>query len=359
MHYIESNGYSLEIGDLTESSFSQLLSGKYTESKKVIIVDENTSANCLDYLITNFEALSEAEVIQLPAGEESKQMELALNVLEALTEYEVTRYDLIINLGGGVITDFGGFVASIYKRGCDFVNIPTSLLAMVDASIGGKTGLNLGQYKNQLGVFAHPVGLYIDSAFLETLPEEELASGLAEMLKHGLIADADLYHQLATIMREGGVIEDDLIVRCIEVKNRVVCEDPMERGLRKILNYGHTIGHALEGHFMHSQKLSHGHAVAIGMVMEAYLSLKSCGLSQQEFVQLEEFLLSYYPLPKFSDEDIQSMMELLQNDKKNRDGKIMFSLLPKIGECKYDQIIRQELVLEVFMHYKNMQLNLN
>lgn len=359
MHYIEANGYSLEIGDLTESSFATLMKEKYSDSKKILIVDENTSANCLEYLITNFDALSEAEVIQLPAGEGSKQMDLAIHVWEALTDYEVTRYDLIINLGGGVVTDFGGFVASVYKRGCDFINIPTSLLAMVDASIGGKTGVNLGVYKNQLGVFAHPVGLYIDSVFLETLPEEELASGLAEMLKHGLIADADLYRSLAEIMRDGGVIEDDLIVRCIEVKNGVVREDPKEKGVRKILNYGHTIGHALEGHFMHSHALSHGHAVAIGMVMEAYLSMKCCGLTQKEFIEIEEFLLAHYPLPKISDEDIQSMMELLQNDKKNKAGKILFSLLPKIGKCKYDQVVKQELVLEVFMHYKNLQLNLN
>ena len=359
MHRIETNGYSLEVGSLLDASFSELLSSKYVESKKIIIVDENTREYCLNYLITNFDELSEAEVIMLPAGEDSKQISLTYSVWEALTEYGVTRYDLIINLGGGVITDMGGFIASCYKRGCDFINIPTSLLSMVDASIGGKTGINLGHFKNQVGVFSNPVALYIDRSFLETLPEDQLMSGYSEMLKHGLIADAKLYHDVCAQMDDIAGLSDELLVRCIEVKNKVVTEDPFEDGYRKILNFGHTVGHVIEGHFMHSLGLSHGHAIAIGMMIEAYISVKKAGLSEKSYVEIEQFILKNYPLPKFSDKDIQSMIEMLQNDKKNHAGKILCCLLPKVGKCTYDHAIKSEIFLEAFLHFKNKQVNLN
>lgn len=359
MHLIDTNGYSLEVGSLLESSFDELLTNNYANSNKVIIVDENTREYCLSYLITNFDALSEAEVIMLPAGEESKQISLVNSVWEALTDYGVTRFDLIINLGGGVITDMGGFIASCYKRGCDFINIPTSLLSMVDASIGGKTGINLGEFKNQIGLFSNPVALYIDPSFLATLPEDELISGYAEMLKHGLIADADLYRDVCQHMNETSILTDELLIRGIEIKNNIVTRDPLENGYRKILNFGHTIGHVIEGHFMYSLSISHGHAVAIGMMMEAFISMKKAGLSQQSYEEIEQHILKNYPLPKFSNEDIQAMIEMLQNDKKNRAGKIMCCLLPKIGECTHDHEIASEVFLEAFLHFENKQINLN
>jgi 3-dehydroquinate synthase len=359
MRRIETNGYSLEVGSLLDSSFSELLSTKYATSKKIIIVDENTHEHCLSYLITNFEALSESEIVVLTPGEDSKQMSLTYNIWEALTEYGVTRYDLIINLGGGVITDMGGFIASCYKRGCDFINIPTSLLAMVDASIGGKTGINLGHFKNQIGVFSNPVALYIDRLFLDTLPEEEMLSGFAEMLKHGLISDEALFHDVCAQIDEPDELSYELLVRCIEVKNEVVKKDPLEDGHRKILNFGHTVGHAIEGHYMNTHPLSHGHAVAIGMVLEAYVSVKMVGLSQESYDLIEKSILSKYPIPKFSNEDIQLMIEMMQNDKKNRAGKIKCCLLPKIGSCTYDHTVTSEMFLETLMHFKNKQVNLN
>ena len=359
MRSIETNGYSLEVGSLLDSSFAELLNNKYATSKKVIIADENTHKHCLSYLITNFDALSEAEIVVLTPGEESKQMSLTYTIWEALTEYGVTRYDLIINLGGGVITDMGGFIASCYKRGCDFINIPTSLLAMVDASIGGKTGINLGHFKNQIGVFSNPVALYIDRLFLETLPEEEIMSGFAEMLKHGLISDEKLFHEVCAQIKKPDELSDELLVRCIEVKNKVVKKDPLEDGHRKILNFGHTVGHALEGHFMNTHPLSHGHAVAIGMVLEAYVSVKMLGLLQESYELIEKSILSKFPIPRFSNEDIQLMIEMMQNDKKNRSGKIQCCLLPKIGNCTYDHTVTSEIFLETFMHFKNKQVNLN
>ena len=359
MKRIETNGYSLEVGNLTDSSFESILSETYKESKKIIMVDEHTREDCLGYLLSNFESLSEAEVIVIPAGEDSKDLEIATNVWEALTEYGVTRYDLIINLGGGVITDLGGFIAACYKRGCAFINIPTSLLAMIDASIGGKTAVNLGIYKNQVGVFKNPVALYIDPVFLETLPEEEWMSGFGEMLKHGLIADATLYKDVCEQLEDIDGLTDELLIRSIEVKKEVVEKDPFEIGDRKILNFGHTVGHVFEGHFMYSQPITHGHAVAIGMLVETYLSTKITGFPIENYSEMEQMILLHYPMPKLSNEDIQSMIELLDNDKKNKSGKIMCCLLIEVGKCTYDNPIKPEQFLEALLHFKNKQVNLN
>ncbi len=358
MKYIEAQNYKLEIGSLVDSSLSEVLTNSYSKSKKVIIVDENTNANCLDALITNFEELKDAEVILLPVGEENKQLFIAQNVWEALTEYGIGRHDLIINLGGGVITDMGGFIASCYKRGCDFINIPTSLLGMVDASIGGKTGVNLGYYKNQIGVFSNPVALYIDPSFLETLPDDEYLSGYAEMIKHGLISDYKLFTEVISCMNGDFEFNEELLIRCIEVKNRVVLEDPNEKGIRKVLNFGHTIGHVIEGFYMESS-ISHGHAVAIGMVMEAYISMKVNGLEEENYLLIENSILGFYGLPKFSDEDIQEMIEMLQNDKKNSNSEIKCCLLSKIGVCTYDHIVSEKIFLDTFLRFKNKQINLN
>ena len=288
MECIDAGDYKIELGGLLASSFEQLLAG-YASAKKVIIVDENTHEHCLSSLITSFEALNEAEVILLPEGEENKQMEVAFGVWEALTEYEISRHDLIINLGGGMITDIGGFIASCFKRGCSFVNIPTSLLGMVDASIGGKTGVNLGHFKNQIGVFSNPKAVFIDTSFLETLPSVELYSGLAEMIKHGLIQDKMLFNRVVEQYSDVKQLNQVLLKDCIEVKNTLVKQDPMELGLRKKLNFGHTVGHAIEGHYMNSLKLSHGHAIAIGMLIEAFISIEHASLNEDDFKCIEKF----------------------------------------------------------------------
>jgi 3-dehydroquinate synthase len=258
---IQASNYNIEIGNLVESSFQNLLNDKYVSSKKVIIVDENTHDFCLEYLLTNFEDLKEAEVMLLPVGEENKVMEVCFQVLEALSEYKIGRNDLIINLGGGVVSDMGGFIASIYKRGIDFINIPTSLLAMVDASIGGKTGIDLGRHKNQIGTFRDPKALFVDISFLDTLPQEEVLNGYAEMLKHALIFDTEYWKELTSITSMNDLLNASKIEKSILLKNKVVESDPLEKNNRKKLNFGHTIGHALEGFFLDSESISHGHAV--------------------------------------------------------------------------------------------------
>lgn len=360
MKYINSSGCSLEIGNLKDSSFLNLLLTEYTDSKKVIIVDDNTHEKCLGFLITNFEVLSDAEVIQLPLGEENKQLSIVYGAWEAMTEYEIGRGDVIINLGGGVITDMGGFIASCYKRGCDYINIPTTLLGMVDASIGGKTGVNLGHYKNQVGLFSVPVKSYIDFSFLQTLSDTEIKSGYAEMLKHGLISEQKLFVDVIDQMSSDlHVFDDELIIRCIEVKNKIVREDPLEKGIRKTLNFGHTIGHAIEGHFMATNNLTHGHSIAIGMVMESYLSVKHGSLSLENYTSIESSVLSHFIIPKFTDSDIQKITEMMRNDKKNREGKILCCLLEDFGKCTYDNEIEPEDLVEVFLHFKNLQINPN
>ena len=359
MKYIDTHNCRLEIGDITDSSLEEKLATQYGNAKKVIIVDENTHVNCLEYMLTNFTGLNEAEVILLPAGEDNKQLSIVGSVWEALTEYGVSRYDVIINLGGGMITDLGGFIASCYKRGLDFINIPTTLLSMVDASIGGKTGVNLGHFKNQIGVFSDPIAVYIDPVFLSTLPGYELLSGYAEMLKHGLIQSSELFESVVKSMREDEIPGLDLIEACIRVKHEVVSDDPTEKGKRKILNLGHTIGHVLEGHYMNRLPLTHGHCVAIGIMMEAYIAYRREMLSQADFRKIQEAVFEFYELPAYSNDEIGEMVAMLYNDKKNANGSILCVLLSEIGKCSYDIEVPESQFVEAFLHYKNLQINMN
>ncbi len=359
MKYIDAHNCRLEIGDITTSSLNEKLNTVYADVNKVVIVDENTHVNCLEYMLTNFEGFSEAEIILIPAGEEHKQLNIVGSVWEALTEYGVSRHDLIINLGGGLITDLGGFVASCYKRGLDFINIPTTLLSMVDASIGGKTGVNLGHYKNQVGVFSDPVAVYIDPVFLSTLPGYELLSGYAEMLKHGLIHSPELFEAVVLSMREEDIPNLDLIESCIRVKHEVVQEDPTEKGKRKVLNLGHTIGHVLEGHFMSRLPLTHGHCVAVGMMMEAYIAYRREILTESDFRRVQEVVFEFYELPKYSNDEVSEMVAMLYNDKKNAQGAILCVLLHRIGDCSYDIEVPESQFVEAFLHFKNLQINMN
>lgn len=358
MHIIQSSGYQLELGSILESSFVEKLK-LFSNEKIVLFADEHTSEACVSYLISQYDELSEAEVIVIPAGELSKTVEIVENIWEVLSEYQVGRHDLLINVGGGMITDMGGFIASCYKRGIEFINVPTSLLGMVDASIGGKTGVNLGHFKNQIGVFSYPIAVYIDPLFLSTLPESELMSGYAELLKHGLISDISLYNRVIEQMANPASISIELLKDGIEIKNKVVTADPLEKGERKKLNFGHTFGHVIEGFYLGREGVSHGWAVAIGMIFEAYLSYKKGLLKLESFQLIEEDLLQWYSIPSFSDDDMQQMVEWLSNDKKNRAGKIQCCLLEGLGKCSFDHEITQNEAVEVFLHFKNQQINLN
>lgn len=349
MKVIEAQGYSVEIGSLEESSFQELLRS-YGEHRLIILVDENTHDCCLEYLLTSFEELKRAEIILLPVGEENKVMEVCFQVWQAFTEYGFSRKDLVINVGGGVVTDMGGFIASIFKRGMNFINIPTTLLGMVDASIGGKTGIDLDQYKNQLGTFCHPQKIYIDTKLLETLPAEEIFNGYAEMLKHALIRDKQLWNQIKTIHSEEELIQQDLIHASVKIKTEIIDLDPKEGGLRKILNFGHTIGHALESYFLDKTPISHGHAVALGMCAEAFISWKQNRISKAEFLEIEQTITSSFPMITLEADDVQKVIEFMRQDKKNESGKILCILLNGIGNCDYNISISEKESGEALFH---------
>ncbi|MDB4609383.1 3-dehydroquinate synthase [Flavobacteriaceae bacterium] len=294
------------------------------------------------------------EIISIEAGEENKHIETCLGVWEALSELGADRKSLLINLGGGVVTDLGGFVASTFKRGIDFINIPTTLLSMVDASVGGKTGVDLGVLKNQVGVIINPKMVLVDQHYLKTLPAEEYRSGYAEMLKHGLIEDEAYWKTLSNFKNISTEEIASFIHHSVNIKNNVVLEDPYEHGLRKILNFGHTLGHAIESYCLTNENkktLLHGEAIAIGMILEAFLAKELTQLSSEECDEIKTVFNSIYPAVKFSPKEINEIIELLQYDKKNSHGKIKFVLLESIGKAIIDIEVSNELLLSSFEYY--------
>ena len=358
MNLFTSNAFTIEVGSILDSSLNELLT-TYAQSKMVIIVDENTHDYCLEYLLTSFDSLKEAEVMLLPVGEENKVMEVCFQVWQALTDYQVGRKDLVINLGGGVVTDMGGFIASIYKRGIDFIHIPTSLLGMVDASIGGKVGIDLGPYKNQLGVFSHPKKIYIDTIFLGTLPEEELLNGFAEMLKHALINGKSQWEKLKKIPSIDQLIDEKIIIDSIKVKFDLVEKDPLEKNVRKKLNFGHTIGHAIEGYFIDTTPISHGHAVAIGMLAESFISTKQQRLKSEVFYDIELFLTTKFPMIQLDEDAIKEIIQIAKNDKKNESGRIFCALLNEIGECSIDNEIQENEIADALFYLNKFAISMN
>lgn len=341
---IESSMNRVEVGSIIESSFQLLLSNEFSSSKKIVIVDENTQEHCWPYLLTTFEELHDAEVIVLPSGEENKVMEICHQVWEAFTNYGIQRGDLVINLGGGVITDMGGFIASLYKRGLRFINVPTSLLAMIDASVGGKTGVNLGQHKNQLGIFSFAELTICDPIFLKTLPEKELVSGTAEMLKHAIISSVEHWNDLKTINFNN--IPSDVVYNSIQIKAEIVDNDPTEKGLRKVLNLGHTIGHAIEGFFMEDHNYTHGECVAWGILVESTISQRLELLSKEDFKEISNIIRDKFPRMTIGKENFDGLITLMKNDKKNNSSKINFSLPTKIGVVIINQQIDEATIRE-------------
>lgn len=352
MESIVSSSYAVHFNDKAYVVLNNHLE-KAKYSKVFIMVDENTHENCLPNFMANISVECDFEIIEIEAGEINKNIQTCTQVWEAMSELDADRKSLMINLGGGVVTDLGGFVASTYKRGIDFLNVPTTLLSMVDASVGGKTGVDLGSLKNQIGVINQPVMVLIISSFLNTLDERQLRSGFAEMLKHGLIKSEVYWKNLKKITSYIGI--DHLIYKSVVMKNEVVLQDPTEQNLRKILNYGHTLGHAVESYFLESEEhelLLHGEAIAIGMVLEGYLSHKLTGLSEQDLSDIKDTFSSIYKKVAFPSSDIQHILELLKFDKKNSHGNINFVLLTGIGKTVIDVQVPKELFNEAFAYYK-------
>ncbi len=323
-------------------------------SKLFVFVDTNTATHCLPVFRSFLDDFDDFDIIETDPGEENKNIDFCIGIWKTLLDFGADRKCLMINLGGGVITDMGGFVASTYKRGIDFINIPTTLLSQVDASVGGKTGIDIDNVKNMVGTFSLPKAVYIEQAFLTTLSKRELLSGFAEMIKHGLIADSEYYERLKLSNYQS--LHPIEIYRSIEIKNEVVSNDPLEKGIRKILNFGHTIGHAVESYALSNSKkpLTHGEAIAIGMICEAFLSVKYGNLTNNELEDISKYILSIYPKYKIKDKSFDTLIKLMQSDKKNEGGQIMFSLLEKIGNCTFNIRVANEDILESMIYYNNL-----
>jgi 3-dehydroquinate synthase len=326
----------------------------YTKSKFFILVDQNTIKHCLPLLVDHVKALKSAEIIEVESGEHNKNIEVCIELWKTLGEYKANRRSVLINLGGGVIGDMGGFVASTFKRGIEFINIPTTLLSQVDASVGGKTGIDLNNLKNEIGVFNNPSLVIVYPNFLKSLNKKEYLSGYAEIIKHALIADASYWKKVVKTELSDEVEIANLIKRSIEIKHHVVKNDPLEKGLRKTLNFGHTIGHALESFFLEKNEttLLHGEAVAAGMICESYLSFKKNKLSHTELDEITSFIMSLYKQVFFKKEEEIRLIELMQHDKKNEDSNIIFSLLSKIGKSDINKTCSVDLIRDSFKYYR-------
>ena len=323
-----------------------------------ILVDSNTHEHCLAHFMGHLETNLPIEVIEIEAGEINKNIETCTGVWNVLSELGADRKSLLINLGGGVVTDLGGFVACTFKRGISYINVPTTLLAQVDASVGGKTGVDLGNLKNMVGVISESEMVLIDTYYLHTLPDNELKSGFAEMLKHGLITDADYWNRLNKITDLRATDLAPLIYESVIIKNKIVTVDPTEQNIRKYLNFGHTLGHAIESYFLtHSEKttLLHGEAIAIGMIVEAYIASKLTGLKQSELEVISKNLLAIYPKIEIHKNDYKPITDLLIFDKKNVGGKVLFVLLNKIGEAVFNCEVPEKLLTESLDYYNELK----
>ncbi|MBE0393607.1 3-dehydroquinate synthase [Flavobacterium sp. PL002] len=344
--YFNEKGYEALNIHLKENKYSNLF----------IIVDSNTNEFCLPKLLPVLETDLTIEIIEFENGEINKNIETCVQIWNVLTELGADRKSLVINLGGGVVTDLGGFVASTFKRGIDFINIPTTLLSMVDASVGGKNGVDLGNLKNQIGVFNLPVMVLVDTDYLETVPKNEMRSGLAEMLKHGLIFDKNYWEQFLDLDAIDFADFDLLIHRSVAIKNEIVTLDPTEKNIRKSLNFGHTLGHAIESYFLESDDkttLLHGEAIAVGMILESYISLEKNLITIAEYNEIKTAIKAIFDDISFDEKDIDPILELLIHDKKNEYGSIQFALIESIGKIKINQLVENELILNAFRDYKS------
>ena len=353
-HLFESRNYPVYIGHEAWDGLNSFFSS-CNYSKVFILVDENTRELCLSLAVRKVPLLASAKVLQIKSGEQAKTMENCIKIWRMLMVEGTDTRSVLVNLGGGVISDMGGFVAETFKRGIDFINIPTTLLAQVDASVGGKVGVDFDGIKNQVGLFADPQAVFILPEFLGTLPQRHLLSGYAEMMKHAIIADPDYWSIIVGQGFEPQDGWDSLIRQSVGIKQKVVKFDPFERGLRKVLNFGHTIGHGVESYsLLHDETpMLHGEAIAIGMISEAFISSKLCGLPEEELIQIVEFINMHFALQHFSPEAAMEVLEIIKHDKKSESGKCRMTLLPHIGKAIINQECTPDLIIDSLHFYVN------
>ena len=350
--YIDNNSFELLNKYLEEQyeSFSQIF----------IIVDENTHEHCLPTLINNVEKLRDAEIIEIESGEDSKNIELASQIWQMFLEFKADKNALIINLGGGVISDFGGFVASQYKRGLKYINIPTSLLGMVDASIGGKVNINLNNCKNAIGSYFYPTATFVNTYFLGTLNNRHYKNGLAELIKHFLISGKESFEQLLkNKFTENTETFDAILTSSLQIKNKIICQDPYEKDIRKTLNFGHTIGHAIESYSIAntSKELYHGEAICIGMICESYIAMQLNYITSDYLEKIKKYLTKTIGKFDISDYDKNALFEIMQNDKKNSHQSINFSLIKEKEFSTIDNYIEKNIIFDALSYYISGEKN--
>jgi 3-dehydroquinate synthase len=352
MAVIKSSGYSIVIGKTAFAATNAFLK-KNNYDAYFILCDEHTLHACLPLLITSCPALAAAEIIEIESGEDSKSLEVSAQILQTLIDNQAGKNALFINLGGGVVSDLGGFTASIYKRGMDVITIPTSLLAMADASVGGKTGIDFAGIKNSVGTFSQPKAVFINPVFLNTLPARHYKNGLAEIYKIALVGDAHLWHSLkdaANIKKP-----EALVTKSVQLKNNIVLKDPFDKGLRKSLNFGHTIGHALEALLLNTkEELLHGEAIVIGMLMESHIAFQKKLITKTLLSEITEQLLAVFELKPVSLLSFEAIIEAIQQDKKRSSNKMLFSLLRAIGVCALDVEVTRAHIKKAIDHYNQL-----
>lgn len=331
----------------------------YRQSGIYILVDENTRELCLPLLKARCSGLEDVLVIEMQSNESNKTIASVEKIWQQLVAGNAVRNSLMICLGGGLLTDVGGFASATFKRGINFIHIPTTLLAMVDASIGGKTGVNLNSIKNQIGVFALPKAVFIFEEFLKTLPSRQKLSGYAEMLKHAMIHSQELFDNFMILNSPEKVCNEANILESATVKMDIVNSDFTETGLRKALNFGHTIGHAIESYSQKydSDPLLHGEAIAIGLICESFISTRMFGLDKNDLKRLANLVSWHFPHYRFKSKPGEDLLALMCHDKKNTStSKLNFSLIRKIGEPVYDQYPGEKLILESLHFYINLEV---
>ena len=347
-----SDGYLKLANFILENNFKKIL----------ILTDENTKVHCLKLFFSNIKKTDKkiekmissiSYNFSVEPGENAKNLKTSNHIWEFLTENGFKRNDLIINLGGGMISDLGGFVASTYMRGIQFINIPTTLLGMVDASIGGKTGIDLNGIKNMIGTFQFAKLILIDVEFLNSLPKKQIAAGYAEMIKHSLI-DKNLEWEKISKINSLEDINSEMIYKSINIKVGIIKSDPMELNIRKHLNFGHTLGHAIETYLLSSKlEILHGEAVAIGLILETYISYLKINFDLKITKEIKNHINQHYEIIEFSEESILNIINLLKYDKKNNNEEPMFVLLNNVGQMKINQTVEIKQIKEAFEFYNN------
>ena len=348
MKNFQTNMSSFYINNIGEIQLKKFLNNN--GNNIFILVDFNTEKFCLDLFLTTFN-ISNYQLLKVPCGESSKSLDYLSFLISELVKKKADINSLLINLGGGVVCDLGGFLASVYNRGINFINVPTTLLAQVDASIGGKNGINFDNIKNKIGLINYPLFTVTLTKFLKTLPQNEIISGYGEIYKYGLIYDLDFWNKL--ILEDLSFENSKKIVHhSIKIKESIIKKDNKRKGFRNILNFGHSIGHAIESSSSKSFHINHGLAVVMGMICELYISHLVLNLSSNDLNQSINVLLKKFPTNKIPNLDL--VIEYIKQDKKNNRGKLLFSLIPKVGCCYYNQEVNESIIYKSLIFYNQL-----